>query len=212
MKRLIIGLVIALAMTPAHANDVRSGNGSINPDTGAELQADYQIVITDATGIVIAVSKQMPTTVPSGANIWSNNGSWGDVQVGGTIKNGSSGNLYAPPGIAIPVEPVKVVIPVSVPDTSTVVAYVPEPTITPAPAPVVEVAAQVPATETATVTTKADTATVVIETATAVIETATVLIDYSTVDWATIDWETIDWNAFWVWFEKWFEYMWGIKL
>ena len=200
MKRIIIALVIALSITPAQANDVRSGNGSINPDTGAQLQADYQIVITDATGIVISVSKQMPTTVPSGANIWSNNGSWGDVQVGGSIKNGSSGNLYAPPGITIPAEPVKVVVPVVLPDTSTAST----PVFIHSPAQPVQVPVQGQTTETATVVSKIDTATAVIDTKT--IETTTV-IDYSTMDWATIDWDSVDWKAFWVWFEKWFEQM-----
>lgn len=79
----------------------RSGNsGGPNPDTGGALDGNYQFVKTDSSGTVLAVSYGTNTvgSAPSGGNVWSNNGTWGNVQVGGSIKSESSGNIYYPPG------------------------------------------------------------------------------------------------------------------
>ena len=79
----------------------RSGNSSgPNPDTGGALDGNYQFVKTDSSGTVLAVSYGTNTvgSAPSGGNVWSNNGTWGNVQVGGSIKSESSGNIYYPPG------------------------------------------------------------------------------------------------------------------
>ena len=79
----------------------RSGNsGGPNPDTGGALDGNYQFVKTDSNGTVLSVSYGTNTvgSAPSGGNVWSNNGAWGNVQVGGVIRNESSGNIYYPPG------------------------------------------------------------------------------------------------------------------
>ena len=79
----------------------RSGNGGgPNPDTGAALDGNYQFVKTDSSGTVLSVSYGTNTVgaQPAGGNVWSNNGIWGNVQVGGSIKSESGGNFYYPPG------------------------------------------------------------------------------------------------------------------
>jgi hypothetical protein len=90
-------------------------------------------------------------------------------------------------------------------------APAPEPTvtvqrftvITPEPAPVAATPIQTPTTDTATVTSKVDTATVTTETATAVIDTATAT--------SFLDEEldlTWDWEKILAWLEAWFERIW----
>ena len=90
-------------------------------------------------------------------------------------------------------------------------APAPEPTITvqrftlitPEPAPVASTPIQTPTTDTATVTVKVDTATVTTETATAVIDTATVT--------SILDEEldlTWDWDKIIAWIVAWFEKIW----
>jgi hypothetical protein len=76
------------------------------------------------------------------------------------------------------------------------------------PAPVIKNPVQVPTTDTATVTTGS--ATTVIDSVTATTETLTP-IDYSTLDWEAIDWENVNWEVFWVWFEKWFDELFAVK-
>jgi hypothetical protein len=79
------------------------------------------------------------------------------------------------------------------------------------PAPVIKDPVQVPTTDTATVTTGS--ATTVIDTATATTETTETVtpIDYSTLDWEAIDWEDVNWEVFWVWFEKWLDELFAVK-
>lgn len=79
----------------------RSGNNGTNPDTGGALKGDYQYVSTDALGNVVAVSFTTPTNFPFGGNRWSNNGTWGNVVVGGKIIS-AGGNYYYPPGCEAP--------------------------------------------------------------------------------------------------------------
>ena len=82
-----------------------SNSGGPNPDTGGALVAGYQYIKTDSTGIVLAVSYHTNHVGQgvSGGNIWSNNGAWGNVQVGGSIKSENSGNIYYPPGCTPPI-------------------------------------------------------------------------------------------------------------
>lgn len=82
--------------------------------------------------------------------------------------------------------------------------------ITPEPAPVVQVPVQVPTSDTATVTTKVDTATATTETATALIDTATAVIDTATAtsfldEELDLNW---DWDKILAWLEAWFERIW----
>ena len=82
--------------------------------------------------------------------------------------------------------------------------------ITPEPAPVVQIPVQVSTSDTATVTTKVDTATVTTETATVVIDTATALIDTATAT-SFVDKEldlTWDWDKIIAWIVAWFEKIW----
>ena len=82
-----------------------SNSGGPNPDTGGALVAGYQYIKTDSTGIVLAVSYHTNHVGQgvSGENIWINNGAWGNVQVGGSIKSENSGNIYYPPGCTPPI-------------------------------------------------------------------------------------------------------------
>ena len=82
----------------------RSSNSVFHPDTGGALVAGYQYIKTDSTGIVLAVSYHTNHVGQgvSGGNIWSNNGAWGNVQVGGSIKSENSGNIYYPPACTPP--------------------------------------------------------------------------------------------------------------
>jgi hypothetical protein len=57
-----------------------------------------------------------------------------------------------------------------------------------------------------------DTATVISDTRTATVETQTVAIDYATFDWEDVDWETFDWEGFMAWFQEWFDQiMYGVR-
>jgi hypothetical protein len=82
--------------------------------------------------------------------------------------------------------------------------------ITPEPTPVVQGAVQVQRSDTATVTTKTDTATITTETTTAVIDTATALVDTATTT-SFFDEEldlTWDWDKILAWIVAWFEKIW----
>lgn len=103
--RSVTVMVLCIATILAQGSDVlacsRSGNGGgPNPDTGAPLNGNYQFVKTDSSGTVLSVSYGTNTVgaQPAGGNVWSNNGIWGNVQVGGSIKSESGGNFYYPPG------------------------------------------------------------------------------------------------------------------
>jgi opacity protein-like surface antigen len=63
-----------------------------------------------------------------------------------------------------------------------------------------------------TSTARNDTATVINETRTVIIETQTVAIDYATLNWEDVDWKTFDWVSFIAWFQKWFDQiMYGVR-
>jgi hypothetical protein len=70
-----------------------------NPDTGAPLSEGQQFFVTNQSGgpngtvlLVTAVYSTNP-----GGSVWSNNGAWGTVVVGGTLVMGAS-HTYYPPG------------------------------------------------------------------------------------------------------------------
>ena len=107
LKRVVAAVIVVTSFLVISAPDStvlacsRSGNsGGPNPDTGGALDGNYQFVKTDSSVTVLAISYGTNTvgTAPSGGNVWSNNGTWGNVQVGGSIKSESSGNIYYPPG------------------------------------------------------------------------------------------------------------------
>jgi hypothetical protein len=168
----VLIIVMALVTSPASAEEVRNGNGLINPDTQTSVIADYQFVVTDGQGNVVAVGSQAPSSVPQGYQMWNNNGSWGDVKVGGIIKNTAQGNLYAPPGVTITVP--APVVSVALPSMETSTATTNSPASYDPNIQVVEPIknqTSVVAVETATATIETTTAT--IETRTATIETTT---------------------------------------
>ena len=78
------------------------------------------------------------------------------------------------------------------------------------PAPVVQDPVPVPPVETKTVT--SDTATVVVDTATVTItETTTVTVNYAKIDWETVDWATFDWEEFLTWLTAYIEELLAVK-
>ena len=110
-----------------------SNSGGPNPDTGGALVAGYQYIKTDSTGIVLAVSYHTNHVGQgvSGGNIWSNNGAWGNVQVGGSIKSENSGNIYYPPACTPPITTSTVTTTTTTTSsTTTTTLPVPDPVIT----------------------------------------------------------------------------------
>jgi hypothetical protein len=78
------------------------------------------------------------------------------------------------------------------------------------PAPVVQDPVPVAPVETKTVT--SDTATVVVDTATVTItETTTVTVNYAKIDWETVDWATFDWEEFLTWLTAYIEELLAVK-
>jgi hypothetical protein len=78
------------------------------------------------------------------------------------------------------------------------------------PAPVVQDPVPVAPTETKTVT--SDTATVVVDTATVtVVETSTATVNYAKIDWEAVDWATFDWEEFLTWLTAYIEELLAVK-
>ena len=78
------------------------------------------------------------------------------------------------------------------------------------PAPVVQDPVPVAPVETKTVT--SDTATVVVDTATVTVaETSTATVNYAKIDWETVDWATFDWEKFLTWLTAYIEELLAVK-
>jgi hypothetical protein len=194
MKRIIIGLVIALASAQTASADVyvkvdAQGNaigGAIMCDAAtcgagsAYSQATLGVgerYVLQGVGVHHGIGNNNPNTA---------------------VKHETATNEW----VISTTQPA----PIAQPSTPA-----PEPTvtvqrftvITPEPAPVVQVPVQVPTSDTATVTTKVETATVTTETATAVIDTATAtsfLDEELDLNW--------DWDKIIAWIVAWFEKIW----
>ena len=109
LKRIVGILLIALSLfmvmpiaNSAGCSGAPSSNSS-NPDTGAPLKEGLQYFVTNQSGgpngtvlLVTAVYSTHP-----GGSVWSNNGAFGTVVVGGTLVMGAS-HTYYPPGCMTP--------------------------------------------------------------------------------------------------------------
>ena len=105
LKRLVPISLIALSLsmviptTNAEGCSGAPSSNTRNPDTGAPLSEGQQFFVTNQSGgpngtvlLVTAVYSTNP-----GGSVWSNNGAWGTVVVGGTLVTGAS-HTYYPPG------------------------------------------------------------------------------------------------------------------
>lgn len=201
MKRIIIGLVIALASAQTASADVYVKVDAQGNAIGGAIMCD---AATCGEGSVYSQLTLGPGERYVLQGVGVHHGI-GNNNPNTTVKHEAATNEWV----------VSTTPPAPVAQPS---APAPEPTvqrftlITPEPAPVVQVPIQIPTTDTATVTTKVDTATVTTETATAVIktDTATAVIDTPTAT-SFLDEEldlTWDWDKILDWIIAWFERIW----
>lgn len=197
MKRIIIGLVIALA-------SAQTASADVYVKVDAQGNAIGGAIMCDAATCGAGSQYSQLTLGPGERYVLQGVGvhhGIGNNNPGTDVKHEAATNEW----VISTTQPA----PVAQPS-----APAPEPTvivqrftvITPEPAPVVQVPVQVPTSETATVTTKVDTATVTTETATAVIDTSTAISFLNQELDLTWDWEKII-----AWILAWFEKIW-IKL
>lgn len=191
MKRIIIGLVIALA-------SAQSASADVYVKVDAQGNAIGGAIMCDAATCGAGSAYSQATLGPGERYVLQGVGvhhGIGNNNPGTTVKHEATTNEWVvstTPSVAQPSAPA------------------PEPTvqrftvITPEPTPVVQVPVQSPVTDTATVTTKVDTATVTTETATAVIDTATAtsfLDEELDLNW--------DWDKIIAWIIAYFDKIWA---
>ena len=213
MKRIIIGLVIALA-------SAQTASADVYVKVDAQGNAIGGAIMCDAATCGAGSAYSQATLGPGERYVLQGVGvhhGIGNNNPGTTVKHETTTNEWV----------VSTTPPAPVAQPS---APAPEPTvqrftvITPEPTPVVQIPVQVPTSDTATVTTKIDTATattkidtatVTSDTATAVIkmDTATAVVDTPTAT-SILDEEldlTWDWDKILAWIVAWFDKIW-IKL
>lgn len=182
MKRIIIGLVIALA-------SAQTANADVYVKVDANGNAIGGAIMCDAATCGAGSQYSQLTLGPGERYVLQGVGvhhGIGNNNPGTDVKHEAATNEWVVTNNNAPT-----------PTVERFTVITPEP-VAPSPTPVL------PQPETTTVV--SDTATVTVDTATVVSDTATTVMDLKTIDWATIDWET-----FWIWFERWFEQMMGIK-
>jgi hypothetical protein len=201
MKRIIIGLVIALA-------SAQTASADVYVKVDAQGNAIGGAIMCDAATCGAGSQYSQLTLGPGERYVLQGvgvNHGIGNNNPGTDVKHEAATNEW----VISTTQPA----PVAQPSTPA-----PEPTvtvqrftvITPEPAPVVQVSVQIPTSDTATVTTKIDTATVTTETATVVIDTSTELVDTATAI-SFLDQEldlTWDWDKIITWIVAWFEKIW----
>jgi hypothetical protein len=113
-----LSLSVVIPIANAEGCSGAPSSNTRNPDTGAPLSEGQQFFVTNQSGgpngtvlLVTAVYSTNP-----GGSVWSNNGAWGTVVVGGTLVMGAS-HTYYPPGCKT-VTPVAVSTPTPTPTPS----------------------------------------------------------------------------------------------
>lgn len=191
MKRIIIGLVIALASAQSASADVYVKVDAQGNAVGGAIMCD---AATCGEGSVYSKLTLGPGERYVLQGVGVHHGI-GNNNPGTDVKHEATTNEWV----------VSTTPPVAQPS-----APAPEPTvqrftvITPEPTPVVQVPVQPPVTDTATVTTKIDTATITTETTTAVVDTATVtsfLDEELDLNW--------DWDKILAWIIAYFDKIWA---
>ena len=189
MKRVILGLVIALASTQSASADVYVKVDAQGNAIGGAIMCDAATCGAGSLYSQLTLGEG-ERYVLQGVGVHhgiGNNNPGVEVKHEATTNEWVVTNTNTPEPIVerfttieTPITPPTPDVPVVVPDTSTVIS---------------------------------DTATATSDTSTATIETQTVVIDYATLDWEDVDWETFNWEGFTAWFQKWFDQiMYGVKL
>jgi hypothetical protein len=205
MKRIIIGLVIALASAQTASADVYVKVDAQGNAVGGAIMCDAA-----TCGSGSAYSKATLGPGESYALQGTGDSGIGNNNPGTTVKVDLQTNDWTvtrSTTVTLP-EPIKLVdkeiIAVTTQTTETFNPL--QPIIS---TPVIKDTIKIPTTNTTTITTGSTTT--VIDTQTPIVETTTP-IDYSTLDWETIDWETVNWTVFWAWFQKWFDELFAVNL
>ena len=196
MKRVIIGLVIALASAQPASADVYVKVDAQGNAIGGAIMCDAATCGTSSE-YSRATLKEGERYVLQGVGVHHG---IGNNNPNTEVKHEAATNEW----IISTTQPAPVAQP-SAPAPEPTVTVQRFTVITPEPTPVVPTSIQTPKTDTATVTTKVDTATVTTETT-----TATVLSDTATVT-SILDEEldlTWDWDKIIAWIVAWFEKIW----
>jgi hypothetical protein len=194
MKRIIIGLVIALA-------SAQTANADVYVKVDAQGNAIGGAIMCDAATCGAGSQYSQLTLGPGERYVLQGVGvhhGIGNNNPGTDVKHEAETNEW----VISTTQPAPIAQP-SAPAPEPTVTVQRFTVITPEPAPVAQIPVQVPTSDTATVTTKVDTATVTTETATAVIDTATVtsfLDEELDLNW--------DWDKILAWIVAWFEKIW----
>jgi hypothetical protein len=194
MKRLIIGLVIALA-------SMQTANADVYVKVDAQGNAIGGAIMCDAATCGAGSQYSQLTLGPGERYVLQGVGvhhGIGNNNPGTDVKHEAATNEW----VISTTQPAPVAQP-SAPAPEPTVTVQRFTVITPEPAPVAPTPIQIPTTDTTTVTTKIDTATVTTETPTAVMDTATAtsfLDEELDLNW--------DWDKILAWIVAWFEKIW----
>lgn len=204
MKRVIIGLVIALA-------SAQSASADVYVKVDAQGNAIGGAIVCDAATCGAGSQYSRLTLGPGESYVLQGTGSSGigNNNPDTTVKVDLQTNDWTvtrSTTVTLP-EPIKLSDKeITAVTTQTTEKFNPVQPVTPTP--VIKDPVKIPTSDTATVTTGS--ATTVIDNATETTETVTP-IDYSTLNWEAIDWEDVNWEVFWVWFEKWLDELFAVK-
>lgn len=195
MKRIIIGLVIALASAQSASADVYVKVDAQGNAVGGAIMCD---AATCGEGSVYSKLTLGPGERYVLQGVGVHHGI-GNNNPGTDVKHEAATNEW----VISTTQPAPVAQP-SAPAPEPTVTVQRFTVITPEPTPVVQVPVQSPVTDTATVTTKVDTATITTETTTAVVDTATAtsfLDEELDLNW--------DWDKILAWIIAYFDKIWA---
>lgn len=195
MKRIIIGLVIALASAQSASADVYVKVDAQGNAVGGAIMCD---AATCGEGSVYSKLTLGPGERYVLQGVGVHHGI-GNNNPGTDVKHEAATNEW----VISTTQPAPVAQP-SAPAPEPTVTVQRFTVITPEPTPVVQVPVQSPLTDTATVTTKVDTATITTETTTAVVDTATAtsfLDEELDLNW--------DWDKILAWIIAYFDKIWA---
>jgi hypothetical protein len=185
MKRVIIGMVLALATTQTASADVYVKVDAQGNAVGGAIMCDAY-TCGGASAYSKATLEPGERYVLQGVGVHhgiSNNNPGVEVKHEATTNQWVVTNTNTPEPVVERFTTIETRstpdVPVVLPDTPTVIS---------------------------------DTATVLSDTRTATVETQTVVIDYATFNWEDVNWETFDWEGFIAWFQEWFDQiMYGVR-